>query len=267
MIADLQGMQIAYDDKGKGLPILFIHGFPLNRTLWTGQVDNISKIGRAVSIDLRGHGESQAIPGPYSMKMLAQGCNSLLNELEITEPVILCGLSMGGYVTLEFYRQYPSRVAGLILAATRSGADSAEGRANRDKAISEARHRGVTSIVDSMLPNMIAQDTYKRRPELIHQLRAMMLSTSLEGAIGALEGMKNRLDSTPILTSIRIPTLILHGAEDQIIPITVAQDMHTAIYYSTLSILPEAGHLLNLEQPDLFNQAILDFLATSYHVR
>ena len=267
MIADLQGMQIAYDDKGNGLPILFIHGFPLDRTLWTAQAATILKICRTISIDLRGHGESQAIPGPYTMKMLAQDCNSLLNKLEITEPVILCGLSMGGYVTLEFYRQYPSRVAGLILAATRSGADSAEGRANRDKAIFEARQQGVISIVDSMLPKMLAQYTYKHRPELIRPLRAMMLRTSLDGAIGALEGMKNRSDSTPILTSIRIPTLILHGAEDQIIPITVAKAMQTVIFDSTLRILPEAGHLLNLEQPDLFNQAILDFLATSYHVR
>ncbi len=173
----------------------------------------------------------------------------------------------GDYVTLEFYRQYPSRVAGLILAATRSGADSAEGRANRDKAIFETRQQGVTSIVDSMLPKMLAQDTYKLRPDLIHPLRALMLTTSLEGAIGALEGMKNRSDSTPILTSIRIPTLILHGAEDQIIPITVAKDMQTVIFDSTFGIFPGAGHLLNLEQPELFNQAILDFLANSYQVR
>lgn len=158
-------------------------------------------------------------------------------------------------------------MAGLILAATRSGADSAKGRANRDKAIFEARQQGVISIVDSMFPKMLAPETYNRRPELIHPLHAMMLSTSLEGAIGALEGMKNRSDSTPILTSIRIPTLILHGAEYQTIPIKVAQEMHTTIFNSTLSILPEAGHLLNLEQPDSFNQAIFDFLSTSYHVR
>jgi 3-oxoadipate enol-lactonase len=262
MVITIQGLKIVFDDIGQGIPILFIHGFPLNRSLWDQQTGNLSPSYRIISVDLRGHGDSQPIPGPYSMEMLADDCRVLLDALHIELPVYICGLSMGGYISLAFYRLFASRVAGLILAATRAGADTVEAQANRDKAISLVHQQGTQAIADSMLPKMFAPKTYQSNPILVNQIRLMMTGTSMDGISGALTGMKNRVDSTPILSSIRAPTLIIHGEDDQLIPLSVAKDMNSSIPNSKLLIMPGAGHLLNLEQPEFFNQAISDFVTS-----
>jgi pimeloyl-ACP methyl ester carboxylesterase len=240
--------------------LLFIHGFPLNRKMWEPQVEAFSSTAQVLAPDLRGHGESEAIPGPYSMDTLAEDCHALLEALSVRRPVIVCGLSMGGYVALAYHRLHPDQVAGLVLAATRASADSAEGRANRDKLVALVRREGVQAVVDSMLPKMMAPQTYGQDQALVERVRQIMEQTSPEGAIGALLGMKERPDSTPMLADIGVPTLILHGSDDQLIPFKEAETMHEAIPYSQLRLLPDSGHLLNLEQPELFNQALRSFL-------
>lgn len=267
MIINLHGVNFAYDDRGNGVPILFIHGYPLNRKLWLSQLEHLAKYFRTIALDLRGHGESESVPGPYTMEMLAADCKALLDALDINLPVVLCGLSMGGYISLAFIKQFPSQVAGLILAATRANADTIEGQQNRDKAIALAKHDGSTAIAASMLPKMFAPHVYQSSPSLIHDLHDMMSATSIEGIIGALEGLKYRNDSTPMLPSIQIPTLVTHGVEDQLIPLSVAREMQANIPGSTLAIIPRAGHLLNLEQPVLFNQVLEDFLLTHFYTR
>jgi 3-oxoadipate enol-lactonase len=169
---------------------------------------------------------------------------------------------MGGYVTMAFYRKYPERVAGLVLAATRAGADSGDGKANRESAAAEAQEKGISAIIDAMLPKMMAPQTYEDQPQLVERVRSIMAATTVRGVVGAQLGMKERPDSTPLLSGIRVPTLVVHGADDQIIPPQEAEAMHAAIPGSQLHILPGSGHLLNLEQPDLFNQALGAFLST-----
>ena len=213
-----------------------------------------------LAIDLRGHGDSQATPGPYPMSLLADDCATFLDALGIQRPVVICGLSMGGYIAFAFYRQYASRVAGLVLAATRPGPDTPEGQANRDKSAALARQQGVSAIAEAMLPKLLSPGTYQDQPELVKQVRAIMETISLEGITGDLMGMKERPDSTPALSGIKVPTLVLHGADDQIIPLQEAERMRNAIPNARLQVLPEAGHLLNLEQPELFNQAIQGFI-------
>ena len=265
MFIDLNGIKFAYDEQGKGTPLLLIHGFPLNRHLWDSQVGHFSKWFRTITPDLRGHGESQAIPGPYSMEMLASDCKSLLDALNINEPVILCGLSMGGYISLAFIKHFPSRVAGLILAATRANADSLEAQQNRDKAIALAHQQGPAAIASSMLPKMFAPDTYQSSPSLIDDVYRMMSTTSKPGVLGALHGLRDRADSTSLLATSQIPTLIIHGSEDQLISPSIAQDMNAIIPGSSLSVIPQAGHLLNLERPLLFNQAVENFLLANFY--
>jgi 3-oxoadipate enol-lactonase len=259
MQIQLQNVRLAYDDLGQGLPLLFIHGYPLNRRMWQPQISGLANQFRVLALDLRGHGESQTMPSPYSMSMLANDCDEFLDRLGIQWPVVICGLSMGGYVVFEFYRQHPNRVAGMVLAATRPGPDTPEGQANRDKSAALARQQGVSVIAETMLPRLMSPVTYQKRPELVSHVKTILESISLEGVIGDLLGMKERSDSTPTLPEIRVPTLVLHGADDQIVPLQEAEKMQEAIPNARLEVLSEAGHLLNLEQPEGFNRFIKDF--------
>ncbi len=249
-----------HEDLGTRIPLLFIHGYPLNRTIWDAQVNELSDIARTLAPDLRGHGGSDPVPGPYPVDLLADDLSAFLDALRVTQPVVLCGLSMGGYVSFAFYRKYPERVAALILTATRSGADSSEGKANREKAMATAQEKGVGAIVESVLPKMLSPKTYPARPDLVARVKAIMESTSLEGVLGDLAGLHDRPDSTPTLAQIDKPTLILHGADDQLIPPSEAGAMHTGIKGSQLKIMPEAGHLLNMERSGIFNEAIREFV-------
>ena len=249
-----------HEDLGTRIPLLFIHGYPLNRTIWDAQVTELSDIARTLAPDLRGHGGSDPVPGPYPVDLLADDLREFLDAVRVTQPVVLCGLSMGGYVTFAFYRKYPERVASLILTATRAGADSPDGKANRDKAAATAKEKGVGAIVEATLPKMLSPKTYPARPDLVARVKAIMESTSLEGVLGDLAGLRDRPDSTPTLAQIDKPTLILHGADDQLIPSSEAEAMHAGIKGSQLKILPEAGHLLNMEQPEAFDEAVREFV-------
>lgn len=251
---------LAYNRIGTGIPLLLIHGYPLSRKIWLPQVTGLSTVASVISFDLRGHGDSYPFAGPYSMDMLADDCKLLLDDLHINIPIIVCGLSMGGYVTMALYRKYPGLFAGMILTSTRSGADSTEGKANRDVAIKNAREKGVPFIADGMLPKMVSPLTLSTNPGLIQTIRDIMLETSVNGVEGALQGMRDRPDSTPLISQISCPVLILHGADDQLIPVSEAELMSQKVKNSRLVVLPEAGHLLNMEQPDKFNRAVQDFI-------
>jgi 3-oxoadipate enol-lactonase len=255
-------LSLDYSDNGNEIPLLLIHGYPLTQALWGPQITGLADVARVLAPDLRGHGGSDLGPGSYSMSVLADDCRAFLDTLGITRPVVLGGLSMGGYVVFEFYRKYPQRIAGLILAATRAGADSPEAKANRDKAATTAREKGVGAIVETMLPKMLSQKSSQTRPELVTRVREMMASTSLAAVVGDLTAMRDRTDSTSTLAQIEKPTLILHGADDQLIPPAEAQAMGAAIPNARLEILTEAGHLLNLEQPEAFNEAVRTFLSS-----
>lgn len=244
--------------------MLFIHGYPLSRQLWQPQVEGLADVARLLAPDLRGHGDSQATPPPYSMELFADDLNAFLDALGITQPVVLCGLSMGGYVAFAFYRKYARRVTGLILTATRATADSPEMRSARDQAAADARRKGVDSIINSMLPRLVSPRSYQEQPELVERVRTIMRSISLEGMSGDLAGLRDRPDSTPLLGSIHQPTLLLPGMEDQIISFKEADAMRAAIPGARLQIIPEAGHLPNLENPTAFNQAIREFLQDNY---
>ncbi len=268
MQVKIDDLSLAYEDHGNGIPILLIHGYPLNRQIWRAQAQGLRKSARLISLDLRGHGESESKAGnlpetsAYTMDLLAEDCLKLLDAIHVSQPVILCGLSMGGYISFAFYRKYPERVAGLILAATRASADTPEGKAKRDQAVDLAQTHGVKRIADNMLPIMLSPKTYDSQPELVKRVKAIMQSTSLDGVIGDLLGMKERPDSTPILSQIDKPTLILYGEDDQIIPLTEMEVMQASIPGSNLVIVPDTGHLLNMEQPQAFNQAVQDYLET-----
>ena len=258
----LPGLLVAYTDEGEGRPLLLLHGYPLSRRLWQPQVSGLSATGRLIAPDLRGHGQTDATPGPCSVEQYADDAARLLDALGLTQPIIVGGLSMGGYIALAFQRRHPQRVAGLILAATRAGADSAEGKAKRDEAAAAARAQGTRAIIDSMLPKMLAPRTYQTRPDIVAEARAIMAATPVAGILGALAALRDRPDATQQLATIRQPVLVIHGADDQLIPPSAAEAMAQALPNSRLALLPGCGHLLNLEQPAAFTAAVRTFVTS-----
>lgn len=254
-----QDFSMAFVDTADRLTALLVHGFPFSSALWQLQIEDLNSFARLIAPDLRGHGQSDAVPGPYTMTLFADDCVDLMGHLGVAPPFIVSGLSMGGYIALEIVRRYPDIVGGLILIATRSGADSDEGKANRDKSIKLVKEKGVEALVEQMLPKLFSPKTKETQPDVVDFVKEIMLEASPEGVIGALQAMRDRDDSTDLLGEITVPTLIIHGADDQLIPLSEARMMHKAIPNSKLVVIPDAGHVPNLENPDAYNDAVIDF--------
>jgi len=261
MTADFR---MEYEDSADRVPVLLIHGYPLNNMLWDMQTGGLADIARIISPDLRGHGQSAPADPPYDMGMFADDCANLLDDLGLNGPVVVGGLSMGGYIAFEFCRKYPERVAGLMLMATRPGADSDDVKKARDAAAETARNEGVPAIVQGMLPKLLAPENYEAQPDLVEFVGNMMSETSVEGIVGALAAMRDRPDSTPDLAGLDVPTLVVHGEGDQLIPRAEAEAMAAALPDARLVVLGDAGHLPNLEQPEAFNDAVREFLEIFY---
>lgn len=253
--------KMAYEERGNGTGLLLIHGYPLNQRMWQTQLEGLADVAQVIAPDLRGHGHSDPVAGIYTMDILAEDCAALLDHLKITQPVVVCGLSMGGYVAMAFCRLYPHRLAGLILTATRAGADSPEARVNREKSADLVLTDGVSSITTGMLGRVMSPKTYQNNPKLVAEVLALMEMTSVEGVRGALMGMKERPDSHMTLMNVKVPALVIHGADDQIVSLQDAISMKAALPKAQLVVIPNAGHLPNLEQPARFNQVIRDFLS------
>jgi len=257
----IDNIKMAYTDTGAGRPVVLIHGYPFNRTLWNEQVTALSGSYRVIAPDLRGFGESDS-SAEATMGRMAQDVALLLDHLAIPRAT-LGALSMGGYVTLAFYKQFASRVRALILADTRAQADTEEAKQTRAQQAEKALAEGLAGIADAMLPKLLTPETVSKRPEIVKRVRDMMLKTKPEGAAAALRGMAERDDQTSLLAKITAPTLILVGAEDAITPVADSEKMHHGIAGSRLVVLENAGHVSNLERTEKFNEALLDFLSDS----
>ena len=259
----INDLQISYTDTGIGRPVVLIHGYPFNRSLWNEQVAALSNSYRVIAPDLRGFGDSDA-SDTATMDQMAQDVALVLDHLEIPRAAI-SGLSMGGYVALAFYKQFRSRVRALVLADTRAQADTEESKTTRAQHAEKALTEGMAGIADAMLPKLLTPDTVSKHPEVVKRVRDMMLKTKPQGAAAALHGMAGREDQTELLPKISVPTLILVGADDTITPVADSQKMHEAIAGSRLVVLEKAAHVSNLEQTEQFNQALLDFLKASFN--
>jgi 3-oxoadipate enol-lactonase len=257
----IDDIQMAYDDSGSGPPVILLHGYPFNRSMWREQVAALRANYRVITPDLRGHGDSDGSAGPATMNTMARDVGLLMDGLDISRAII-GGLSMGGYVVLAFYRLFPQRVRSLILADTRAQADTEEAKQIRAQQAEKVIAEGMAGIVDSMLPKLLAPETVSKRPEVVKRIRDMMLRTKPEGAAAALMGMATRDDQTEHLSLIISPTLILVGREDAITPLQDAELMCQEIGGSRLEVIENAGHVSNIEQPERFNESLTDFLHT-----
>jgi len=260
MQCDVNDVRIAYDDAGSGRPVVLIHGFPLSRRMWRPQLSALQEHFRVIAPDLRGHGESTVPPGPYSMDAMAGDIAALLDRLSV-QRAVLVGLSMGGYVSLAFCRLWPQRVSALVLADTKAVPDTPEGKQARDSMISLVQEKGMEAIEEVMLPRLLAPATLRTKPDVAAEVSAMIRGTHPEGAIGALQGMRDRPDSTEVLRSLTCPVLCICGEEDVLSPPSAAQEMAALARSGRVEVVPSAGHLPNLENPNAFNSALLAFLS------
>jgi pimeloyl-ACP methyl ester carboxylesterase len=259
MITSVNGHAIGYDDVGTGLPMLYIHGFPHDRTLWAPQAGATGVPTRMIASDLRGFGESAGVA--ESIDDYATDVIVLARQLGVVKAVVV-GLSMGGYVAFAIWRKDPALARGLVLCSTRAGADNDAARAKRNEQIEFAKTRGTAALADVLVKNMVGKSTRAQRPDLTESVHAMLARAPLPGVLGALSVMRDRPDSTPTLSTVTVPTLIIVGDEDTIIPIDESRAMHEAIPGSTLQIVSGAGHLPNVERPAAFNHVLSEFLAS-----
>jgi 3-oxoadipate enol-lactonase len=254
----INGAAVHYDERGTGQPLVLLHGFPLSSRIWSHQVEHLSRESRVITPDFRGFGQSPPA-GPFTVASLADDVHALLTKIGAL-PCTLGGLSMGGYVALAFAKKYAKDLRALILVDTRSEADSADGKAARNKMIELVRSSGARAVADQMLPKMLTEATVKNGARLTSEVRQIMESCPPQTIAHALVALREREDYSTILPSIAVPTLILVGEADPITPPSMAKALHDAIPRSQLKIIPAAAHLSSMERPSDVTDAIRTFV-------
>jgi 3-oxoadipate enol-lactonase len=246
-------VQLYYEEFGKGFPVVLLHGFPLDHTIWEPLVPLLTDKARLILPDLRGHGRSPMPEGIYSMRLLAEDVLSLMNTLKI-ERAILVGHSMGGYASLAFAQAYPHRLAGLGLICTQAGADAPERRQARYQTAEEVGRKGVKVVAENMAPRLT------RNPDLVQPLQKLIMQNKSKGIIASLKGMAERPDALGWLSAISIPSVVLAGEGDGFISLERAQTMAQLLGKAWIVELPGVGHMPMIEAPqataDALNQLI-----------
>jgi pimeloyl-ACP methyl ester carboxylesterase len=256
MEAQINGITLHYDDQGQGTPLLLVHAFPMNSALWQPQLEALAGEARVIVPDLRGFGASEVPNGPYTMETFADDLAALLDQLQI-EQVVLAGVSMGGYIAFAFWRRYASRVRALVLSDTRATADGDEARAGRESNAQLAETQGARVIADMMLPNLLSPTA---TTEVQNRVRDIIVSNQPYGIASALRGMALRPDSSDLLPSINVPTLLLVGSEDGLTSPDEMRGLQQGIAGSRLVEIPGAGHLPNFENAEEFTAALREFV-------
>jgi 3-oxoadipate enol-lactonase len=239
--------------------LLLIHGFPHDHHLWDDQLGPLSEVADVMAIDLPGFGSRWDAPDILTMEACADDVKAQLDRRGV-QNVVLGGLSMGGYVAMAFAERYPAQLAGLILSNTRASADTPEGIEGRKATARDAHERGVTVISRSMLPKVLAPRTIKEHPEIAARVEKMMARQRATAVAAASLGMAARPDRLGTLRHVRVPTLIITGSEDVLMPLPTSEAMREAIAGSELVVIPSSGHLPNVENPEHFNAALINHL-------
>ena len=263
----LSTAEIAYIDRGNGAPVLLIHGFPLDHTMWDAQIGALAEHCRVIAPDLRGFGQSSlglSKPDPIIlMEEYAEDLYALLEKLKISEPVVLVGFSMGGYVAWQFLRKYPQLVRALVQCDTKAVADTDEARAGRLKMADNVEEWGSARVAEMMGPKLFAPETFETKPHLVAAVRHVVETTKPAAIAAAQCGMAKRPDMTSFLPTISVPTLIVCGAADAISPPKEMQAIAAAIPNATYVEIPDAGHMTTMENPEAVNSALLAFLESN----
>jgi 3-oxoadipate enol-lactonase len=255
------GAELAGDVSGTGPALLLLHAFPLGLAMWDPQAAALADAHQVIRFDDRGFGGSPPGDGLLTMERIADDAAGILDRLGVPSAAV-CGLSMGGYAAFALVRRHPERIRALVLADTRAGADSPETKATRAAQAEKVRREGARAVADAVLPKLLGATSHRERPELIARVRQIIEANPPRGITDALAGLAARADSTPTLREIRVPTLVVVGEEDPITPVSEAEALQRGIAGSRMAVIPRAGHLSSLENPDEFNRHVRSFLAT-----
>jgi 3-oxoadipate enol-lactonase len=264
--AQISTGELAYIDHGAGQPVLLVHGFPLDHTMWDSQIQALSKQSRVIAPDLRGFGESPLGPVDpahgITMERYAGDLVELLDELNVgaDQPIVFVGLSMGGYIAWQFVRKYAARLRGLVLLDTRALADTEEARSGRLKMAENVAEWGSGRVAEMMGPKLSSPSTFKTKPEVIAAVRRVVESTSPASIAAAQRGLAARPDMTSFLPHIRVPTLVIVGDEDEISPPSEMQAIAAAIPNAEFVVIPNSGHMTTMENPEAVNAALSKFV-------
>ncbi|KTD19349.1 lipolytic protein [Legionella lansingensis] len=250
---------ISYSDSGHGQPLILIHAFPTDKQLWQLQ-QPLSEKFRVITLDLWGFGESARADGQaIAMADYADEVNQLMDQLNLDKAIIV-GESMGGYITLAFLAKYPHKVKGLVLSNTQAIADSEETKAKRETIAVDVLEHGTMNFIKGFMPKALSSNAQEHLKEFLYSILARQEPT---GLASALRGMALRPDTLPLLAKCKLPILIITGSEDSLISPQQSETMHLLATNSKLIVLADAGHLSNLEQPQQWNQAVIDMFAKS----
>lgn len=262
--AHLLDRTVRYHEAGSGRVCILLHAFPLSADQWLPQLHRVPPGWRLIAPDVRGFrgvGQAYQDVGLDGATMASHAADvlQLMNHLDVDRAVV-GGLSMGGYITLAVARAAASRLDAVILADTKAGADSAEGRVNRDAMIARVKAEGVAAIADAMLPKLLGATTQREQPDLVDAVRTLIMRNTPEAIASAVAAMRDRPDSGDLLPALTCPALVVCGTEDGLTPPADSEAMAALLPAATTVLIPDAGHLSNLEAPLAFNEALAAFL-------
>lgn len=254
--------ELSYDDVGQGdIPIIFLHGFPFDKTMWRAQLDYFKPSYRMIACDVRGFGQSKDEESPLSIDLFGNDLITFMNGLQVDKAVV-CGLSMGGYIALNAYEKFPARFEALVLCDTQCIADTIDLKVKRYNTISEIEAGGARSFNEKFIKKVFHEESLTDKKELVAQVESVVFANSDRIISEGLAALAERAETCTSLGEVVVPTLILCGSDDEVTPLAQSEAMHEAIQGSVLQVIQRAGHVSNLEQPDQFNKHLSDFLLT-----
>jgi pimeloyl-ACP methyl ester carboxylesterase len=254
-------IKLSYETSGTGVPLVFVHAFPLSRKMWEPNKSALNRNFQFVTVDLPGFGDSPLEGSTSTMENMAQNVLEILNEINITKPAVFIGVSMGGYVLFQILKLFPQRIRALVLVSTRAAADTTEARDRRYKTIESIEKEGnLKNLALKMIPNLFGKSSLQPELSIVSEIRKQIENSNPQAVCAALRGMAERPDSTPFLSTIGVPTLVVSGQEDNFIPAEEMKLLADKVKNVEFHVLPRAGHLLNLERPEVFNELVLRFL-------
>ena len=246
---NVNGIRLAYTRRGAGTPLLLIHGYPLDHTIWDEVLPLLEKDFDLVLPDVRGFGESSTIASQYSMNDIASDFIGLLDHLGI-QKVALAGHSMGGYIALAFARLHPERVTDLALVASQVLADTPDGKKGRYKTAADVAEKGVGLVAEAMTLKLSADARVQGF------VRGLIEKQHKDAVIGGLKAMAEREDATQYLSSYKFPVVLIHGDSDLLIPVDRAREIKVVLPIAHLVELPGVGHMPMMEAPERTAEAL-----------